>query len=94
MRIAERVLIVSFGSLLVAAIALCWFNANSPESFSRGDTTDAVPWQAIWAQVAFSAASTFALVGFAAVVALLFLKAARWTAQPVDDREVTPQPSP
>jgi hypothetical protein len=93
MRRAERVLIVSSGILLVAAIALCWYNATSPQNFSSGRIADAVPWPIIWAQVASSAASAFALVAFAAAAALLFLRASRWTGRPADE-EPTPEPSP
>ncbi len=92
MRAAERVLIASVGILLVAAIALCWCNANSPQSFNNTDS--AVPWPLIWAQVASSAASIFALVALASTVGLLFLRAARWTNAILDEECPTPEPSP
>ncbi|CAN5516722.1 hypothetical protein BH10ACT4_BH10ACT4_10130 [soil metagenome] len=91
---AERVLFVSFGVLLVAAVALSWYNANSPTNYSGGNKPDQVPWPIIWAQVASSAASVFAEVALAAAAGLLFLRAARWTGALPDDEDPTPEPSP
>lgn len=94
MRTAERALLVRSGILLVAAIGLCWCNAASPYSYSRGNSADRVPWPVIWAQFASSAASAFALVGLATAADLLFLRAVRWTDRPADDKELTPESSP
>ncbi|MFM9919583.1 hypothetical protein [Lacisediminihabitans sp. H27-G8] len=92
MRGGERVLIVSIGILFVAAIALCWYNADSPQSFSNTDS--AVPWPVVLAQIASSAASIFALVCLASTAGLLFVRAVRWTGASPDDEESTPEPSP
>ncbi|MHC5794736.1 hypothetical protein ACVXZ4_01110 [Lacisediminihabitans sp. FW035] len=85
-------LVVSVGILLVAAVALCWYNAGSPQSYRSTDS--GIPWPVVWAQVASSAASAFALVGLAAGAGLLFLRAFRWTAGPEGDEDPTPEPSP
>ncbi|QNE45621.1 hypothetical protein F1C58_00895 [Glaciihabitans sp. INWT7] len=92
MRAAERVLIASVGILLVGAVALCWYNANSPQSFSN--TGSEVPWPLVWAQIASSAASIFALVGLASAAGLLFLRAVRWAGASPGDEDPTPEPSP
>jgi hypothetical protein len=88
------VLIVSFGVLLVAAVALAWYSTNSPQSYSSGSGTDEVPWPLIWAQVASSAASVIALVAVASAAGLLFLRAVRWTGAIPDEEEPRPEPSP
>ncbi|MET4702758.1 hypothetical protein [Frigoribacterium sp. UYMn621] len=92
MRAAERVLIASVGILLVGAMALSWYNANSPQRFSNTDSE--VPWPLVWAQIASSAASIFALVGLASAAGILFLRAVRWTVGSPDEADPTPEPSP
>jgi hypothetical protein len=90
---AERVLVVSFVVLFVAAVALAWYSANSPSNYSSGTSTDEVPWPIIWSQVASSAASVFALVAVASAAGLLFLRAVRWTGALPDEEDPTPEPS-
>jgi hypothetical protein len=98
MRAAERVLVVATGILIVAVIVLCWGLATALQVDNRTGNGFGIPWPIIWAQIASTVASVFALVGLASAAGLLFLRAARWTSTPTDDvtddEKPTPEPSP
>jgi hypothetical protein len=96
MRAGERALVLATAILIAAVITLCWgsaaaLQANDGTGTGTGTGTG-LPWPIIWAQIASTVASVFALVGLASAAGLLFLRAARWTSTPADDEEPTPEP--
>ena len=94
MRAGERALVLATAILLAAVITLCWGSAAALQANDGTGTGTGMPWPIIWAQIASTVASVFALVGLASAAGLLFLRAARWTSSPADDEEPTPEPSP
>jgi type IV secretory pathway VirB2 component (pilin) len=91
MRIVDRVLVALTTLLLLVAVVLCWYPTTAPQSFSFEGNTP--PLQFMLVQIAGSLAGPFALVGLASAAGLLFLRAARWTPEIVDDGPTT-APSP
>jgi hypothetical protein len=98
MRTAERVLVSATAILIAAVIVLCWGSATALQVNDGTGTGTGIPWPIVWAQIASTGASVFALVGLASAAGLLFLRAARWTSTPTDDvtddEEPKPEPSP
>jgi hypothetical protein len=80
---AERSLAWVAVLLLLAALAITVYLANVQVTQQAFDLGNGVPWSFVLIQSAQEFAPSFALVGLASAVGVLFLRAARWEKPPV-----------